>query len=199
MSKLIQEIKPSNLQELNEDGHFTKQQINSQLISIETDLQVDLRTADVRMQSVQTYITDLSTQTQQMRVMVAAEKDPQKRSNMYKIINQTLELCATFEGLYLKALEVKHRYRQEFINTIYKKVKLLEIELQSNDVVGELTKVELMKVVETLNKSFSGLKTYYDNQDSQEQNKDAEPLSPQDLEFKDSIEHVNHMPSYNLR
>ena len=190
--KIVQEIKPTPLQQLDHEGHFSKQQINDQLIVIENELQIDLRTADIRMQNLQNYISNLSSQTTQLQTMATNEKDPQKRGNLYKIINQTLELCATFEGLYLKAMEVKHRYRQEFNASVHKKVKLLEIELELNDSVGELNKVELLRIVDTLNKNFVKFS------ESQKPESDVE-LSAGEVEMKQNMDKVSTAPEYDLR
>ena len=192
VQKIVQEIKATPLQQLDHEGHFSKQQINEQLIVIENELQIDLRTADIRMQNLQNYISNLSSQTSQLQTMASNEKDPQKRGNLYKIINQTLELCATFEGLYLKAMEVKHRFRQEFNASVHKKVKLLEIELELNDSVGELNKVELLRIVDTLNKNFIKF--------SESQNPDSNvQLSEGEHEMKTNMDRVSTAPEYDLR
>lgn len=149
-SKLIS----PEFQKLNSNAHLDRHQINNQLITIEEALDTDLQNTDIRMNELQLYLSDLKSQIQQLKSLVANEKDPSKRANLYKIINNTLEICATFEGLYLKALEVKHRYRQEFANSIHRKIRLLEIDLEQAESVGELNKVGLVKVVNLLQTSF---------------------------------------------
>lgn len=147
-------VTTSDLQKLDNEGHLSRDQINNQLIAIEKSLNSDIQTTDIRMSEIQLYLADLKTQLQQLKALVANEKDPGKRANLYKIINNTLEIAATYEGLYLKALEVKYRYRQEFTNAIHRKVKLLEIDLDNNESVGELNKTQLLTVIGKLQNTF---------------------------------------------
>lgn len=188
----------NDFQKLDSNGHFNKIQINNQLISIENSLNTDLNNTDIRMQNIQSYIADLGTQIVQLKTMAANEKDPYKRSNLYKVINSTLEICATFEGLYLKALEVKFKFRQEFINAVHKKIKLFEIELDQLETGGELNKVELVKMMNQLQKSFDKYHNVAISNKDNNVNEENE-LSDAEIQMKKTIENLDKNNKYNLR
>lgn len=117
---------------------------------VKSDVIKDIDHVDLRMAQIQSYITALDATVTKTKTALASENDPNKRSKLYGIMNQALEMIATFEGLYLKAMEVKHRYRQDQADFLLKKVKLLEIELRkmdSDDAAG----LNTPKLVEMIN------------------------------------------------
>lgn len=142
--------RPLDLQKFGNDGHLSREQINDQLIAIEHSLSEDIQIIDIRMPEIQLYLSDLKTQLQQLRSMIANEEDPAKRADLYKIMNNSLELSATFERIYLNALDVKYKYKQGFINSIHKKVKLLEIDLEI-----ETRQIQLPEAEESMRRNLA--------------------------------------------
>ena len=180
------------------NGHLNKDSINSQLTNIENALQQDTQLIDQRMVSLQEYVLDLKTQVQSIKSIIPSEKDPSRRANLYKLINTSLELIANFEGLLLKSLEVKNRYRQEFINSVHRKIKLFEIDLkQMEDSIGELNTVGLIKIVNALQQSFDRLSknntTINNNLDNDEN------LTEEDKQIAYRIDSINNDETYSLR
>lgn len=180
------------------NGHLNKDSINSQLTNIENALQQDTQLIDQRMVSLQEYVLDLKTQVQSIKSIIPSEKDPSRRANLYKLINTSLELIANFEGLLLKSLEVKNRYRQEFINSVHRKIKLFEIDLkQMEDSIGELNTVGLIKIVNALQQSFDRFSknntTINNNLDNDEN------LTEEDKQIAYRIDSINNDETYSLR
>ena len=180
------------------NGHLNKDSINSQLTNIENALQQDTQLIDQRMVSLQEYVLDLKTQVQSIKSIIPSEKDPSRRANLYKLINTSLELIANFEGLLLKSLEVKNRYRQEFINSVHRKIKLFEIDLkQMEDSIGELNTVGLIKIVNALQQSFdrfSKNNTTINNNLNNDEN-----LTEEDKQIAYRIDSINNDETYSLR
>lgn len=195
---LTKSIVTPEFQKLN-NGHLNKDSINTQLTNIENALQQDTQLIDQRMVSLQEYILDLKTQTQNIKSIIPSEKDPARRANLYKLINTSLELIATFEGLLLKSLEVKNRYRQEFINSVHRKIKLFEIDLkQIEDSIGELNTVGLIKIVNALQQSFD--KFSKNNTNITSDNIDQiEDLTDEDKQIAYQIGTINNDEKYSLR
>ena len=191
------------LQKLDDDGHLSRIQINDQLIKIENSLNSDIQNTDVKMGDIQLYLADLRTQLQQLKSLVANEKDPQKRANLFKVINNTLEIIATFEGLYLKALEVKFKYRQEFTNTIHRKVKLFEIDLKEAETVNELNKTQLLTVIGKLQTTFEKLSAMnqvaVDENGELIENPDEIKLTDAEEMMKQTLENMDKDSKYSLR
>lgn len=192
-----------DLQKLDDDGHLSKDQINNQLIKIEDSLIGDIQVTDVKMSDLQLYLTDLRTQLQQLKSLVANEKDPGKRANLFKIINNTLEIIGMFEGLYLKALEVKFKYRQEFTNTIHRKVKLLEIDLKTSESVSELNKTQLLTVIGKLQTTFEKLSlkneiTMNDDGEMIENSENVE-LTEAEEAMRKTLDNMDKDSKYSLR
>ena len=191
------------LQKLDDDGHLSRIQINDQLIKIENSLNSDIQNTDVKMGDIQLYLADLRTQLQQLKSLVANEKDPQKRANLFKVINNTLEIIATFEGLYLKALEVKFKYRQEFTNTIHRKVKLFEIDLKEAETVNELNKTQLLTVIGKLQTTFEKLSAMNQvavNENGELiENPDEIKLTDAEEMMKQTLENMDKDSKYSLR
>ena len=180
------------------NGHLNKDSINSQLTNIENALQQDTQLIDQRMVSLQEYVLDLKTQVQSIKSIIPSEKDPSRRANLYKLINTSLELIANFEGLLLKSLEVKNRYRQEFINSVHRKIKLFEIDLkQMEDSIGELNTVGLIKIVNALQQSFD---RFSKNNTPINNNLDNdENLTEEDKQIAYRIDSINNNETYSLR
>ena len=180
------------------NGHLNKDSINSQLTNIENALQQDTQLIDQRMVSLQEYVLDLKTQVQSIKSIIPSEKDPSRRANLYKLINTSLELIANFEGLLLKSLEVKNRYRQEFINSVHRKIKLFEIDLkQMEDSIGELNTVGLIKIVNALQQSFD---RFSKNNTPINNNLDNdENLTEEDKQIAYRIDSINNDETYSLR
>ena len=196
-------IQLPELQKLDDDGHLSRIQINDQLIKIENSLNSDIQNTDVKMGDIQLYLADLRTQLQQLKSLVANEKDPQKRANLFKVINNTLEIIATFEGLYLKALEVKFKYRQEFTNTIHRKVKLFEIDLKEAETVNELNKTQLLTVIGKLQTTFEKLSAMnqvaVDENGELIENPDEIKLTDAEEMMKQTLENMDKDSKYSLR
>lgn len=189
-------ITEPELQKLNDEGHLNRNQINDQLILIEKSLNSDIQNTDIRMSNIQLYLSDLNTQAQQLKSMVANEKDSGKRANLYKVINNTLEMCANFEGLYLKALEVKYRYRQEFINSVHRKFKLLEIDLEQNEIGSELNKAQLLTFMGKLQNTFDKLVKINNNSDNNDENIE---LTDMEKALKENIDNMDKNSKYSLK
>lgn len=196
-------------QKLSTDGHIGRDTINKQLIAVEQTLNTDVNSVDLRLKSLQSYLNDLNGQVLYLRSVVAGEKDTTKRANLYKVINTSLELSASFEGLILKALEVKHKIRQEFINSIHRKIKLLEIDLETVDNVGELNKVGLVRMVNLLQNSFDKfaesnnkemLEVSNDvNSDEISEKESSDILTDEQKEMRKIISGLDTNPTYDLR
>ena len=110
----------------------------------------DITHVDSRLTQLQSYITTLNSQAQNLKTLIQNEKDPSKRAKQYQILNECLELIATFEGLYLKAMEVKFRYRKEQTDFIVKKAKYIEIELAKLTADDKASDLNTAKLVEML-------------------------------------------------
>ena len=98
----------------------------------------------------------------------------------------------------LKSLEVKNRYRQEFINSVHRKIKLFEIDLkQMEDSIGELNTVGLIKIVNALQQSFD---RFSKNNTSINNNLDNdENLTEEDKQIAYRIDSINNDETYSLR
>lgn len=181
-------------QKLNNTGHLDRSSINEQLNVLENSLNEDIYNVDNRMQQIQEYILELKNQTNYLKALIAAEKDGGKRASLYRLVNNAFELIATFEGLLLKSLDVKHKYRQEFINSVHRKIKLFELELEASDGIGELNAVGLLKMVGLLQKSFDKF-AESSNPNVSEDNK----LTKEEKDMQNMIESINSNPSFSLR
>ena len=200
---MVSNIQVPELQKLDNDGHLSRDQINNQLITIEDALSGDIQATDIKMSDIQLYLTDLRTQLQQLKSLVANEKDPGKRANLFKIINNTLEIIATFEGLYLKALEVKFKYRQEFTNAIHRKVKLLEIDLKQSESVSELNKTQLLTIIGKLQSTFEKINNINnsiadENGELIENNEEFE-LTEAEEAIRKNLSNMDNNSKYSLR
>ena len=119
--------------------------------ALEVEFNADIDHVDLRMAQIQGYITTLDSHVAKAKQALVNESDPNKRSKYYGIMNTALSMIAEYESLYLKAMEIKHRYRKDKSEFVLKRVKLSDIDLrkmESDDASG----LNTPKLVEMINK-----------------------------------------------
>ncbi len=134
-------------------------------IEIKTNYNNDINHVDTRLIQIQDYISSLQTQVNNLKNLINNETNPGQRGKFYQILNECLELIATFESLYLKAMEVKFRYRKEQSDFICRKARYIEIELAKLGLEDKSQEVNTARLVEMLNNlEKSSLKNETENE-----------------------------------
>lgn len=90
----------------------------------------DVTHVENRLSNIQLYISSLDTQVNNIKQLIQNEKDPAKKGKLYGVLNNSMELIVKFQDLYLKAMDIRYKYRREQVDFLIKKTKLIEIDLR---------------------------------------------------------------------
>jgi len=119
---------------------------------LEKNIRNDISHVDNRMSDLQMYITSLDSQVKKLEVMIK-NAEVKRRANLYQLLNETLMMIAKFQQIYQTYLQTKFNYRREHNNFIYRKIKLVEIELKTAT-GGDLTPTMLLSLLQELNRKI---------------------------------------------
>ena len=119
---------------------------------LEKNIRNDIFHVDNRMSDLQMYITSLDSQVKKLEVMIK-NAEVKRRANLYQLLNETLMMIAKFQQIYQTYLQTKFNYRREHNNFIYRKIKLVEIELKTAT-GGDLTPTMLLSLLQELNRKI---------------------------------------------
>jgi len=123
-----------------------------ELDGLEKNIKNDILHVDNRMSDLQMYITSLDSQVKKLEVIIK-NSETKKKGNLYQILNDTLMMIAKFQQIYQTYLQTKFNYRREHDNLIYRKIKLVEIEMKTAT-GGDLTPTMLLSLLQELNRKI---------------------------------------------
>jgi len=123
-----------------------------ELYGLEKNIKNDILHVDNRMSDLQMYITSLDSQVKKLEVIIK-NSETKKKGNLYQILNDTLMMIAKFQQIYQTYLQTKFNYRREHDNLIYRKIKLVEIEMKTAT-GGDLTPTMLLSLLQELNRKI---------------------------------------------
>jgi len=123
-----------------------------ELDGLEKNIKNDILHVDNRMSDLQMYITSLDSQVKKLEVIIK-NSETKKKGNLYQILNDTLMMIAKFQQIYQTYLQTKFNYRREHDNLIYRKIKLVEIEMKTA-IGGDLTPTMLLSLLQELNRKI---------------------------------------------
>ena len=136
------------------DNNDTDSNLKSvvELYGLEKNIKNDILHVDNRMSDLQMYITSLDSQVKKLEVIIK-NSETKKKGNLYQILNDTLMMIAKFQQIYQTYLQTKFNYRREHDNLIYRKIKLVEIEMKTAT-GGDLTPTMLLSLLQELNRKI---------------------------------------------
>jgi len=106
-----------------------KTEVKKQFLETFENLDRDISHIDLRLSHIQKFIVNFESQIDQLRNIIKNTTDSNKKSNLYTILNNSIELNARYEEIYIRCLDLKQKYRKEQSEANYKVVRLMEIEL----------------------------------------------------------------------
>jgi len=124
----------------------------AEMNELEKNIKNDISHVDNRMSDLQMYITSLDSQIKKLDVMIK-NSEVKRRANLYQLLNETLLMIAKFQQIYQTYLQTKFNYRKEHNNFIYRKIKLVEIEMKTAT-GGDLTPTMLLSLLQELNRKI---------------------------------------------
>ncbi len=111
----------------------------------------DIDHIDFRMKHINNFITNLETQVNNLRALIANDENPSKKASYYTLMNTCVELNARYEDLYLKCIDIKFKYRKEQDDLDWRIKRMIHLELPKlkTDDAGneELSSTKLSKLL----------------------------------------------------
>ena len=147
---------PDDESPLESETTFSKTNIKKQFESTVNALDVDVSHIDLRLSHIQKFIINFEGQIDQIKSIIKNTSDPSKKSNLYGVLNNSIELNAKYEEIYIKCLDLKQRYRKEQSDLNYKIVKLIEFEMSKiKEEEQSLTPGRLAQMVNELSSTIN--------------------------------------------
>jgi len=135
---------------------FSKLEIKKQFDSNLTNLDNDISHIDVRLSHIQKFIVSFEAQVDQIKTIIKNTSDASKKANLYGILNNSIELNARYEEIYIKCLDLKQKYRKDQSDLNYKVVRLIEFELSKiKEEETSLTPGRLAQMVNELSSTIN--------------------------------------------
>lgn len=123
-----------------------------ELDGLEKDIKNDISHVDNRMSDLQMYIILLDSQVKKLEILIK-NSEVEKKGNLYQILNETLMMIARFQQIYQTYLQTKFNYRKEHDNLIYRKIKLIEVDMKTTT-GGDLTPTMLLSLLQELTRNI---------------------------------------------
>lgn len=115
------------------------------------NLELDITHIDLRLSHIQKFVVNFEGQVDQLRNIIKNTSDPAKKASLYAILNNSIELNARYEEIYIKCLDLKQKYRHNQSDLNYKMVRLIELELSKvKEEENSLTPGRLAQMVNEL-------------------------------------------------
>jgi hypothetical protein len=143
----------ANLSEDNDMDNFESNNlsIKKQFETNFKNLELDITHIDLRLSHIQKFIVNFEGQVDQLRNIIKNTSDPSKKASLYAILNNSIELNARYEEIYIKCLDLKQKYRHNQSDLNYKTVRLIELELSKvKEEENSLTPGRLAQMVNEL-------------------------------------------------
>lgn len=138
------------------ETEFNKAEIKKQFETTVNNLDTDISHIDLRLSHIQKFIINFEGQIDQIRTIIKNTTDPSKKASLYGILNNSIELNARYEEIYIKCLDLKQKYRKDQSDLNYKVVKLIELELSKiKEEEESLTPGRLAQMVNELSSTIS--------------------------------------------
>ena len=121
------------------------------------NLEKDITHIDNRMGHIQQFCTNLDAQVQNLQALIQNDQNPGKKAQYYQVMNNCMELNASYETLYIRCMELKQKYRKEQDDLHTRISKFTEIEIPKAKVDhGEqaLTPANLALMMQELTRSI---------------------------------------------
>lgn len=116
----------------------------------------DIKLIDNQYSALCKYILDLDTQLNNLKNLIRLESDPTKKGKLFTVLNTSLEIMAKYQELLVKHFGTKFNYRKEQNDTVFRKIKLLEIELKkANEEEKDFSTGSLFKLMNEMNELIS--------------------------------------------
>lgn len=154
----------------------TSTRVENNFKRTEKDISSDISHVENRLSNIQIYITSLDTQMNNTKTLVQQEKDPSKKGKLYGVLNNCMELIVKFQDLYLKAMDIRYKYRREQVDFILKKTKLIEIDLRKyeDDSASDLNTSKLLQLIMNIQHQLEDYKETGEETEIQEKLKAVE-------------------------
>jgi len=165
------------------ETEFNKTEIRKQFESTVSNLEVDISHIDLRLSHIQKFIVNFEGQIDQIRNIIKNTSDASKKASLYGILNNSIELNARYEEIYIKCLDLKQKYRRDQSDLNYKIVKLIELELSKiKEEEESLTPGRLAQMVNELSSTIN-------KQSNRE---------PEDTDLINDISSIHDDPKYKI-
>lgn len=162
LNELLTSLPPSPFEDKDESDYQDINQLDknlSQYVKVfdycSKNLDIDIEHVNSRLSLLQTYITSIDTQLVNLKNFIKNAQNDGQKVRLYKLLNESLEIGVKYHELYLRALDIKYKYRKEQDDFNYKKVDYQSIrypksqqEDASKDGVTLSDLMEFMKSVE---------------------------------------------------
>jgi len=123
-----------------------------------TELSSDIVKVDNKLSDIDQLILDLKNNVNRAQQLLhtAAQAD---KVNIYKIINASMEMLATYYQTYNKFMELKFRYRSEYDNMSFKTAHFIRVELTKLDKKSDANYYEMIEFLKNLSNATSASPT----------------------------------------
>lgn len=121
------------------------QELMSEFKTRHENLVTDISGVDRRAGEIQKNISTLDIQVENLKNLIKGETDSGKKGKLYGLLNECLELLAKYHDIYLKCLDIKHKYRKEEDDLLLKRSRFFEIDMRK--VGRELEDLNLSNLV----------------------------------------------------
>jgi hypothetical protein len=125
------DIPNANLSDDDDDKElkYNKSSIKKQFSENFNNLELDISHIDLRLSHIQKFIVSFEGQIEQLKTIIKNTSDPTKKSNLYAVLNNSIELNVRYEEIYIKCLDLKQKYRHNQSDLNYKVIRMIELEL----------------------------------------------------------------------
>lgn len=119
------------------------------------NLEADIKHVNTRLDHVQQFVLLFENQIDHLKNLIKNDKGG-KRAHYYTLMNSAMDLNSRYEELYIKLMDLKHKYRKEEDDLNIKVAKMVEVDISrlSDEDDDALTPAKLSNILQMLTRQI---------------------------------------------